>query len=198
VGVEAPPLSQQLASARLLDQRIHPHTHSYVAAPFQSEGVDAIFFVWYLVFGIAGFENDRFHHRANDTCHGQRARGDEDIVRGRRTDFAGTKGGGEEMRTYALTALAALGFVLLGYTAFAAMQEGVRLEADGEVIDVEIGHLVPYATDWNADGKKDLIVGQFSGGRIRLYLNQGTDKAPVFKAFTYLSAGGQEIRLPAG
>ena len=102
------------------------------------------------------------------------------------------------MRMYALTALAALGFVLLGYTAFAAMQEGVRLEADGEVIDVEIGHLVPYATDWNADGKKDLIVGQFSGGRIRLYLNQGTDKAPLFKTFTYLSAGGQEIRLPAG
>jgi len=94
--------------------------------------------------------------------------------------------------------LAAVGSVVLGAAAFGAFQEGVRLKADGEVIDVEIGHLVPCVTDWNNDGKKDLIVGQFSGGKIRLYLNRGTDSAPAFKDFTYLSAGGEEISLPAG
>jgi hypothetical protein len=101
------------------------------------------------------------------------------------------------MRPRLFVALAA-GFALLSPPGFAAFQEGVKLKADGQVIDVDIGHLVPCVTDWNADGKKDLIVGQFSGGKIRLYLNHGTDSAPVFKEFTYLRAGGAEISLPAG
>ena len=83
-------------------------------------------------------------------------------------------------------------------SAFAAMEPGAKLEADGKVIDVRVGHLVPCVMDWNADGKKDLIVGQFSGGKIRLYLNQGSDSAPAFKDFSYLHAGTKEIHLPAG
>jgi hypothetical protein len=91
-----------------------------------------------------------------------------------------------------------VGFALLCLPVSGAVKDGVRLEADGTAIDIDIGHLVPCATDWNADGKKDLIVGQFSGGKIRLYLNHGTDSAPVFKDFEYLKAGGKEISLPAG
>ncbi|HNY26524.1 MAG TPA: VCBS repeat-containing protein [Candidatus Sumerlaeota bacterium] len=79
-----------------------------------------------------------------------------------------------------------------------ALQKGFRVEADGKPIDGEIGHLVPCVTDWNNDGKKDLIVGQFGGGKIALYLNQGTDAAPVFSKPEYLKAGGAEISLPAG
>ncbi|HPD14730.1 MAG TPA: hypothetical protein PLE19_07265 [Planctomycetota bacterium] len=82
--------------------------------------------------------------------------------------------------------------------ATAAMAPGVKLEADGKPIDAPIGHLVPCVLDWNADGKKDLIVGLFQGGKIRLYLNQGTDAAPVFKDFSTLQAGGAEISLPSG
>jgi hypothetical protein len=52
--------------------------------------------------------------------------------------------------------------------------------------------------DWNGDGKKDLIVGQFSGGRISVFLNKGSDKAPAFKDFSLLRADTKEIRLPAG
>ena len=78
------------------------------------------------------------------------------------------------------------------------MAEGVRIEADGRPIDVEVGHLVPCAIDWDSDGRKDLVVGQFSEGRIRLYLNRGTDVAPEFGSFDYLDAGGNEIHLPAG
>jgi hypothetical protein len=79
-------------------------------------------------------------------------------------------------------------------------QKGVRLEADGKPIDGEVGHLVPCVTDWNNDGKKDLIVGQWQmdGGKIALYLNRGTDAAPVFSKPEYLKAGGAEINLPAG
>jgi hypothetical protein len=75
---------------------------------------------------------------------------------------------------------------------------GVRLEAGGKPIDGEVGHLVPVAADWNGDGKKDLLVGQFGEGMIRLYLNQGTDAGPVFKEFSALEAGGKAIKLPAG
>lgn len=102
------------------------------------------------------------------------------------------------MKTHVLTAVAVVGFLLLCSAAVGDLREGVRLEAGGEVIDVEIGHLVPCVTDWNGDGKKDLVVGQFSGGRIRLYLNRGTDSKPAFKDFEYLKAGGAEISLPAG
>ena len=78
------------------------------------------------------------------------------------------------------------------------LEPGVKIEADGAPIAVEIGHLVPVVADWNGDGKKDLIVGQFSGGKIRLYTNVGTDDRPVFGKFEYLRAGGKEISLPAG
>ena len=102
------------------------------------------------------------------------------------------------MKTSVLTVLVALGVVVLCSAAFGTVKEGVRLEAGGEAIDVDIGHLVPCVTDWNGDGKKDLIVGQFSGGKIRLYLNKGTDSTPAFKDFKYLKAGGAEISLPSG
>lgn len=79
-----------------------------------------------------------------------------------------------------------------------AFREGVRIEAAGEPIDVEVGHLVPRVCDWNNDGKKDLVVGQFARGEIRLYLNEGTDAVPVFEDSTMLHAGGKPIRLDAG
>lgn len=76
--------------------------------------------------------------------------------------------------------------------------EGKRIVAGDEPINVEVGHLVPCVVDWNNDGKKDLVVGQFRNGAIRLYLNGGTDAAPVFGEFTMLEAGGKPIKLDAG
>jgi hypothetical protein len=90
-----------------------------------------------------------------------------------------------------------LAFGLLCAAEAAEFQPGVKIEADGKPIDVEGGGVVPLAVDWNGDGKKDLLVGQYMDGKIRLYLNQGTDNAPVFKDFTYLQAGGKVISLPS-
>ena len=93
-----------------------------------------------------------------------------------------------------------LAFGLLCAAQAAEFQPGVKIEADGKAIDVERGiggGVVPSAVDWNGDGKKDLLVGQYKDGKIRLYLNQGTDNAPVFKDFTYLQAGGKVISLPS-
>ena len=78
------------------------------------------------------------------------------------------------------------------------LEEGVRIEADGQPIDVKVGHLVPVVVDWDRDGKRDLLVGQFIGGKIRFYKNVGTDGKPAFKDFTFLQAGGKDISVPAG
>lgn len=78
------------------------------------------------------------------------------------------------------------------------LAKGVKLEAAGEPIDIEVGHLVPCACDWNSDGKKDLLVGQFKDGAIHLYLNEGTDASPVFGEYSLLEAGGKPIKLDAG
>jgi len=102
------------------------------------------------------------------------------------------------VRAIALAGLIALSLAVLCSAAAADLEPGVRLEADGKPIDARVGHLVPCALDWNGDGKKDLIVGQFMGGKIGLYLNQGTDAQPAFKDSSYLEAGSKEISLPAG
>ncbi len=94
-----------------------------------------------------------------------------------------------------LPILAAGGFCQAAVPSF---EKGIRLQAEGKDINVEIGHLVPVAIDWNHDGKKDLLVGQFMNGAIRLYLNEGTDADPKFGKSSLLQAGGKEIHLSAG
>ena len=83
------------------------------------------------------------------------------------------------------------------------MQPGVKLKAGDEVIDGgkdTVGHLVPTVVDWNGDGKKDLIVGSFSGnpGNVMLYLNIGTDAEPKLDKGRVLEAGGVPIKLTGG
>ncbi len=87
---------------------------------------------------------------------------------------------------------------LLCSAALPQFQDGVKIQANGKDIDISIGHLVPCVTDWNGDQKKDLIIGQFSRGKISLFLNQGTHEKPEFKGFAEIQAGGKPIRLDAG
>jgi hypothetical protein len=102
--------------------------------------------------------------------------------------------------------------ILLGAAALAAwalpcaaapieLQPGVKLQAAGEVIDDhKLGHFVPTVADINGDGKKDLIVGSFTGepGNVRLFLNVGTDADPKLDKEMYLEAYGQPIKLSGG
>jgi len=55
----------------------------------------------------------------------------------------------------------------------------------------------PYAYDWNGDGKKDLVTGQFSYGYVSFYPNSGTNNNPLFTTFSYLQAGGTNISVYA-
>jgi hypothetical protein len=54
-------------------------------------------------------------------------------------------------------------------------------------------HAIPCVTDWNGDGRKDLLVGYQTAGKIAVYLNTGSDAEPVFTGYTNLQAGGADI-----
>ena len=61
-------------------------------------------------------------------------------------------------------------------------QPPVRLKADGVPVRVESpGYAAPCWADIDGDGKKDLLVDQFHGGKIHFYKNLGDGK---------LAAGG--------
>ena len=55
----------------------------------------------------------------------------------------------------------------------------------------------PTVADWNNDGRKDLIVGALDG-KIRIYLNEGTDTEPDFVGQTSAQDGGADLVVPSG
>ncbi len=77
-----------------------------------------------------------------------------------------------------------------------ALADPVKITAGGKPIAVDIGHASPFVYDINHDGKKDLLVGQFGGGKLRVYINKGTDAEPKFDDFTFLKAEGTEAAVP--
>lgn len=73
----------------------------------------------------------------------------------------------------------------------------VPIQSGGAAINV--GYTgSPFVFDWNGDGKKDLLIGQFTEGRVRFYPNTGTDNNPAFNGFSYLQADGTDIILTYG
>jgi len=59
-------------------------------------------------------------------------------------------------------------------------------------------YAIPCVADWNGDGRKDLIVGYQTAGKVALYLNAGADANPVFANYANLQAGGLDIVHPSG
>ena len=73
-------------------------------------------------------------------------------------------------------------------------QEPVRLNAEGAPVRVESpGYAAPCWADIDGDGKKDLLVGQFNGGKIRVYKNPGDGK---LAAGDWLKADGAVAEIP--
>jgi len=72
-------------------------------------------------------------------------------------------------------------------------QPGEYLEANGQLILQENLDTATTMCDWNGDGAKDLLVGTFFHGSVYVFLNVGTDAAPVFAGGTLLEADGSPI-----
>jgi len=68
------------------------------------------------------------------------------------------------------------------------------LQVGGGPLGAGTTYAIPCVTDWNGDGKKDLLVGYQTAGKIALYLNSGTDAQPCFTNCTNLKTGdGSDI-----
>jgi hypothetical protein len=72
-----------------------------------------------------------------------------------------------------------------------------RLSAADGVIDSGPfwGHSGPWVEDVDGDGRRDLVVGDFSG-LFRLYRNEGTNREPRYAAAVNLQAGGADAKVP--
>ena len=63
-----------------------------------------------------------------------------------------------------------------------------KIKVAGRPIDVEhVGHAAPFVGDFDGDGRKDLLVGEYYKGRLRIYRN-GT--APSISHNTLTSSVG--------
>jgi hypothetical protein len=73
-----------------------------------------------------------------------------------------------------------------------------RVKDGSKFIDVDIGHAAPLYTDFDGDGVPDLLVGQFGGGKLRIYRNVGSAKEPRFDGFTWFKTGEEDGKVPTG
>ena len=74
----------------------------------------------------------------------------------------------------------------------------VRLLASDKPIDANIGHAAPFYADIDGDGVRDLLVGQFDGGQLRIYHNFGTNAQPAFRDMQWFKAGADLGKVPYG
>ena len=79
-----------------------------------------------------------------------------------------------------------------------SLADPVQVYDGSEQINVTQGYAAPFVCDFNGDGMKDLLVGQFGGGKLRFYPNRGTNAQPAFDGFTYVQINGADISVPSG
>ncbi len=78
------------------------------------------------------------------------------------------------------------------------LEQPVRLEAAGKPIDTKTGHAAPFVCDFDGDGVQDLLVGQFGGGQLWIYHNEGTNSQPKLAAGVKFKDGNKEGSVPSG
>lgn len=67
----------------------------------------------------------------------------------------------------------------------------------GTKTNIDVGdRATQTVVDFNSDGKKDLVVGALDG-KIRVFINEGTDTSPDFRAVTFVQSGGSPLIVPS-
>ena len=83
------------------------------------------------------------------------------------------------------------------------LEQPFAVQSGGETLDIGmVGHAAPLFTDWDGDGLKDLLVGEFGiddvMGTLRVYKNTGNARSPKFNDFIHVKAGGDVQLVPTG
>ena len=74
----------------------------------------------------------------------------------------------------------------------------VRVEAGGKPIDTDVGHAAPFVGDFDGDNTPDLLVGQFGGGALWVFKNEGAAKEFKLAAGRKFKDGAETGVVPAG
>ena len=91
--------------------------------------------------------------------------------------------------------LTAFGFLGVAAACSAAeFERPVRMQGGGRPVRVESpGYAAPCLADVDGDGQKDLLVGQFSQGKIKIYKGLGDSK---YSAGAWLKADSIDAEIP--
>jgi len=90
-----------------------------------------------------------------------------------------------------------LTFVVPAFSFAGEFAKPVLLMAGGEPVKVDApGYACPSWADWDGDGRKDLLVGQFAKGKIRVYKNEGGDGVPKFKKGEFILTESKPAEVP--
>lgn len=77
------------------------------------------------------------------------------------------------------------------------IQPGFKVKDGASLLKVYYD-AIPTLADWNNDGAKDMLVGQYTSGHIYLYLNLGTDLNPLFNGGVQVKSNGSPINVSYG
>jgi len=105
----------------------------------------------------------------------------------------------ERYRATWLLAIGLLSILSSPTSADLALGPEELVQANSTIISVP-GYSVPSFVDWNGDGLKDLVVGEgpatLSQGKVRIYLNVGSEAEPQFGVYFYAQSEGVDLVVP--